>query len=259
MKELLVKPVRYAVPALDKALDVLEFLASQTRPLTQAEIAQGLGRSANEIYRILVNLEGRGYLIREEASAGYRISLKLYNLSHGIEPIALIRQVALPHMEDLAVKLGVSCYLSILYQSQTMVLIHANSPSPVSLNVREGSLFSTLNSVPGNVLLAHSNEDVKAMILAREASYETYTDKQKNSLNKRWQTIAETGIYSASSELADGVYEYSAIVGAVADKVIAALTIPSLSTTLIKNLDKDSVEAQVKQTAGKIAAQLSKA
>ena len=37
----------YAAPALDKGLDVLELLARDGTPLTQADIARALGRTAS--------------------------------------------------------------------------------------------------------------------------------------------------------------------------------------------------------------------
>jgi len=56
---------RYRAPALDKGLEILEYLSGQRMPLTQLEIADGLQRSSGEIYRMLLCLEERGYLARE--------------------------------------------------------------------------------------------------------------------------------------------------------------------------------------------------
>ena len=55
---------RYRAPALDKGLDILELLAASSAGLTQAEIAKGLGRGPNEIYRMLDTLVRRGYVTR---------------------------------------------------------------------------------------------------------------------------------------------------------------------------------------------------
>src|SRR5690349_16681852 len=53
------RPARYAVPALEKGLDILELLASSPTGLNLTAIASGLGRSTGEIYRILQFLEAR--------------------------------------------------------------------------------------------------------------------------------------------------------------------------------------------------------
>ena len=53
---------RYAAPALDKGLDILELLASETEGLTRSEISRRLGRTVGELFRMMVCLEERGYI-----------------------------------------------------------------------------------------------------------------------------------------------------------------------------------------------------
>src|SRR5690348_5205293 len=55
---------RYRAPALDKGLDILELLAAEDGAFTQVEIAKALGRTPNEIYRMLDRLVRRGYVSR---------------------------------------------------------------------------------------------------------------------------------------------------------------------------------------------------
>ncbi|HEV7286119.1 MAG TPA: helix-turn-helix domain-containing protein, partial [Kaistia sp.] len=54
----------YSAPALEKGLDVLELLASLSEGVTPSQIAQQLGRSLQEVYRVVVALERRGYIQR---------------------------------------------------------------------------------------------------------------------------------------------------------------------------------------------------
>ena len=53
---------KYSAPALDKGLDILELLAHSSVGLTQAEIAKGLNRVPNEVYRMLTTLLDRNYM-----------------------------------------------------------------------------------------------------------------------------------------------------------------------------------------------------
>jgi DNA-binding IclR family transcriptional regulator len=85
---------RYKAPALDKRLDILEFLASARLPLSQLEVAQGLGRTSGEIYRMLMCLAERGYVIREAESGKFRLTLRLYELGHKQNPTMLLRHAA---------------------------------------------------------------------------------------------------------------------------------------------------------------------
>ena len=72
---------RYRAPALDKGLDMLELLAGVDGGLTQAEIAKQLGRSHNELYRMLDTLVRRGYVARID---GDRFALTLKLFGHAI-------------------------------------------------------------------------------------------------------------------------------------------------------------------------------
>jgi DNA-binding CsgD family transcriptional regulator len=53
----------YAAPALEKGLDILELLAKQAEGLTRREIAERLGRSVSEIFRMIEALTRRSYLV----------------------------------------------------------------------------------------------------------------------------------------------------------------------------------------------------
>ena len=54
---------KYSAPALSKGLDILELLATQPAGLKKTEIAAELGRTVNELYRMLAVLESRGFVM----------------------------------------------------------------------------------------------------------------------------------------------------------------------------------------------------
>ena len=54
-----------SAPALEEGVDILELLATQQEALNQNDVAQRLGRSVREIFRMLACLEDRGYIQRK--------------------------------------------------------------------------------------------------------------------------------------------------------------------------------------------------
>jgi len=102
---------RYSAPALDKGLDILEHLAAERMPLSQLEVAQGLGRTSSEIYRMLMCLAERGFVIRETQSGKFRLTLRLYELGHKQNPTMLLQGAARLPMESLAEEAGQACHL----------------------------------------------------------------------------------------------------------------------------------------------------
>ena len=85
----------YSAPALDKGLDILELLAVSSTGLTQAEIAEHLNKSVNEIYRMLNTLKVRNYLEFDSSTDSYKLSYKLLNLSASFNPTKTLLQKAI--------------------------------------------------------------------------------------------------------------------------------------------------------------------
>ena len=73
------KKTNYSAPALEKGLDILELLAHQSEGLTKSQLARLLQRSVSEIFRMLLCLEGRGY-IAQVSEERYSLTLKLFQL-----------------------------------------------------------------------------------------------------------------------------------------------------------------------------------
>src|SRR2546428_13822068 len=92
--------VRYAVPALDKGLDVIELLARETEGLTLNEIARLLGRTSSELFRMVNALCRRGYIAQQEGDR-YSLTLRLFELAHRHKPIKSLTGGAAPLMRGL--------------------------------------------------------------------------------------------------------------------------------------------------------------
>lgn len=63
----------YSAPALEKGFDIIELLATAPDGLTSSEIAQRLGRSLSEIFRILVVMERRLLLHKSGKTDRYSV------------------------------------------------------------------------------------------------------------------------------------------------------------------------------------------
>jgi len=152
-------PPDYAVPALEKALDILEVLADRPA-LSQLEIAQAVDRSPSQIFRVLTTLERRGYLYRDAQSGAYSLSLRLFDLSHRQEPLRSLTDAALGPMRELAAATGQSCNLSVLESGGVRVVAQVESPADFGFRVRVGALFPLETTATGAVLSAFGGESM---------------------------------------------------------------------------------------------------
>lgn len=242
------KTNKYAVPALDKALEILEFLAAESLPLSQSDIALGIGRTNSEIYRVLVGLEARGYLLRDEVSGKYRMSLRLLELTRTLSPVSQLRFAAQPEMESLAARLGQSCHLGVIHQGQLMVVLQVQSPGPVSLSFNEGTLFPLMQTVSGRILLANSESSRRASLLKTLVS-----EPQRAESESALLALRESGFEVHASELTDGVTDCAALVGQPDGATIAALAVSGLTSAVGKKLEREELASAVRESAARIS------
>ena len=80
----------YSAPALDKGLDILELLAVSASGLTQAEIAEHLNKSVNEIYRMLNTLKVRNYLEFDSSTDSYKLSFRQHDYEDLLSKLKLL-------------------------------------------------------------------------------------------------------------------------------------------------------------------------
>jgi len=148
----------YAVPALDKALDVLELLADQGGGLGQTEIAAAVGRSVGQVFRVLQRLERRGWIYRDRQSGLYLLSTRMFDLANRHPPLRGLVELALGPMRDLADAVRQSCNLSVLDAGRVRVIAQVESPSDFGFRVRVGAEFPVEATAAGAVLSGHATE-----------------------------------------------------------------------------------------------------
>ena len=102
----------YSIAVVARTLDVLEVLAAH-RPLTLTELSRQAGATKGATFRILANLQERGYVERDPATGRYRLGLKLVQLgAHAARGLDL-RTVARPILEDLQAECGETVNLAV--------------------------------------------------------------------------------------------------------------------------------------------------
>src|SRR4029078_9241317 len=92
----------YAVPALDKAVEVLDLLASSNDGLTLAGVVSSSGRSMGELYRLVVALERHNLIERDAERERYALSLRLFEMAHRHPPTERLIKQAQPILDELS-------------------------------------------------------------------------------------------------------------------------------------------------------------
>jgi IclR family acetate operon transcriptional repressor len=155
---------RSDVGVLHKTLDVLESLADG-RPLTALECAEQTGISKAAAYRILGTLEGRGYVMRDEATRRFAIGTTLLGLSRAVLASADLVGAARRVMRRLRDEFGETVNLGALSLGRIVYLEMLESERGLRTTVDAGSFDHAHTTALGRAILAAlPEEEARAIV-----------------------------------------------------------------------------------------------
>jgi hypothetical protein len=70
-------PPDYSIAVVLRTLDLLEAIGKADAPVSLTDLARQVGATKSAAYRILANLETRGYVVKDAATARYQLGLRL--------------------------------------------------------------------------------------------------------------------------------------------------------------------------------------
>jgi DNA-binding IclR family transcriptional regulator len=215
---------KYSAPALDKGLDILELLSLATEPLTMGQIAERLSRSKGEIFRMLVALERRGYILRNGDSDRFEIGSRLFEMAMHVTPTRNLVATAMRHIERVAHELDQSCHLAVLSGTQIVVIARVEAPGEMGFSVRLGYRRRIDNATSGRVIAAFASPAQRAGII--DTLEAEYPDFDRAAFEARMRKVAAEGHDHASSPFVAGVTDIGAPVIGETGWAVAALTVP---------------------------------
>jgi len=214
----------YPTPALEKGLDILELFASTPEGLTVSEVARRLNRTMSEIFRMLLCLEQRGYLVQSANKDRYHLTLRLFRLAQEHPPTKRMVTEALPIMHWLAHELRQSCHLGVLDGGHVVILAQVDSPESTGFYVKMGSKVDLMHASTGHVILAHQTEDACERAI-QEWSLETKRKKPAD-LDGHLAKIRVRGYERRASYEVTGVMNISFPVLNSQGNAVAGLSVP---------------------------------
>jgi DNA-binding IclR family transcriptional regulator len=217
---------RYAAPALDKGLDILELFATESDGLTASEVARRLGRTVGEIFRMLFRLEQRGYVCQIPPDDRYFLTLKLFEVAQKHPPLRRLISEARPLLQRVAHDLRQSCHLAMLSNGQVVVVAQADAPGNMGFSVHLGARVDLLNTASGNTILAFQNDETRARSLA---AWQAQSGKKvPRDLDDHLARIRRRGHEELPSHQIQGVVDIGFPVLSQHGEPIAAMTVPFL-------------------------------
>lgn len=146
------------VPAADRVLNILEFVAQQRDSSSVKEISEHLHIPYTSAFRLVKLLISRDYLEEDDQRSGYyHLGLQVLSLFNGMTYINDLRQVAHLELDRLAVESRQVVQLGILKGKSVTYIEQILPPNPVILYTAPYSVLPLNISAAGKVLAAFSS------------------------------------------------------------------------------------------------------
>jgi len=218
----------YSAPALEKGLEILELLAATQKPMTNRAIAERLGRSKGQIFRMVYVLVERGYLQRDAATDQLTLSNRLFELGIRTPRPRQLTEAAVPAMERLSDRTGQSAHLVVVNRGDTVVIATTAGTADVGFSLRLGYRRPALLSTSGQVVIAFQSDAARARLI-EEGKAVLEEDLDARALVRRLDRIVRRGHLVAESHDVVGVTDIAAPVLDRHGHAAASIVVPYLT------------------------------
>ncbi len=218
---------RYLVPAVKRAFEIIELLASRDAGSSISEIRRELHLPLSSVATIVYTLTDLGFLERDEQTSRYRLSVKMF----GIARRALDRTdlVAQCHglLEELVRTSNLTGHLAVLRGMESMYVDRISSEGLVQFQSYVGLRWPAHTSAVGKALLAfQSKGEMRRLLEGMSLRKMTpYTITSKRVLQKQLEQFRQRGY---SWEVNEGEVGIGCVAAPVFDhrrQVVAAVSV----------------------------------
>ncbi len=250
------KDEEYVVPAVRRAIQILETIDELADPPSMTEIANELSLPKSSVFLLLKTLEKHEMIYKTDQDA-YQLGIGLYRLGMSSMHNLSVRSEALPYMEQLAEDTGLAVHLATSSKRGAVYIEKVESPGFVKFDTHVGQRQYYHASGVGKVLAAHMEEEqLDALIdelgLPRQT---TNTITSRSTFKDHLRTIRDQGY---ALEVEEGQLDVGCLAAPVTNetgRVVASISLTCLKSNLRSDRLPELVDA-IKQTAENISREL---
>jgi DNA-binding IclR family transcriptional regulator len=121
---------KYSVKVVERCFQILDLAAVLDRPLTSQDVCGHLKINSNMAFRLLSTIVNSGYMVKDEASGQFAVSLKVLRLTRTSLLSQEIRKITMPYLELLWHQFPkANLNMAVYYEGEILVLDRIDSLS----------------------------------------------------------------------------------------------------------------------------------
>lgn len=234
--------------AIDRAFTVLRALASRKGTSTLADVTRESGLPKSTVLRLLIALEDQGAV--QTVGGRYAIGTGLAALSHQGAPASALKEVARPHLVELANLLEENVSLTIADGDATLYIDTAVAESSVMVQDWTGERLPYHGSAGGLALVSTWTDDEITRFAA--AGLEPFTPTTVTTLDAlmaKVDQVRRTGVVFTQQEFSDQVNGVGALIVGPDGEALGAVNTYGPGYRFPGERDENDIAAAVLETS----------
>ena len=179
---------KYIIPNLKKSCQIIEFIAENNRCYTISEISREMSIPRTSVMRILKTLESEDFVVQQ--GNGFVLGKKLIRIALETLDKTSLRKIASPYLKELSELTQETAHIAVLSGDKSLLIDVCDSPNPLCVASRSGTLVELYYSSTGKVFLAFAIPDVDSFYHSKE--FVKMTENTSITLDEIKRDIAET-------------------------------------------------------------------
>ena len=248
----------YVIQSVNNALNLLEQFKGDKDELGATDLSNRLALHKNKIFRLLANLEARGYIEQSKATENYRLGVKSLELGQTfIKQISLVRQ-AMPFLKEIVKQCGESACIGTIRQSFVLCLDVGEADQTVKVADRVGWSLPILCTAIGKAQIAYvSQEELEKLgVLDNMEKFTENTIVDRAEFIRDLKEVAKRGYALDNEEYNPGVRCVGAPVRDYTGRVVGGVSVCGPSFRMTDELLKTKIISVVKDAGEKISKRL---
>lgn len=249
---------RYAVPGLERGLNILRLFSRARRAIGAPEMARELGIPRSTVFRLAQTLEAMGFLRRVDSGRDYALGPAV--LSLGFEYLGSLDLVELanPVLARLRDQTGCSAHLAIRSGTDIIYLARHASRSAISSSVNVGTALPAHATIMGRIILADLI-DAELRALYTGHTLTRFTDQTPTTLAALRALLVDDrrrGYAISTAFFERGVTAVAAPVRDHSGRAVAAVNVTAVDAALEPRVLDGEIKDRVCEAARAISALL---
>ena len=224
----------YRVQVLERAVDILQVLAEDSRELSAAEVAERLSLHKSTIHRLLTVLDQHRLIRRNGETGRYSLGLRLFEFGTRAVRGLQLRDTSQPHLDQLARDTGETAHICVFDRTEMVSIAYAEGPRSLRMPATVGRRTPAYCSAVGKAMLAFLPKSVIDVVGSLRACTEK-TLVTREALLADLRQVRIRGYAVDNEEVEEGLRCVGAPVWNYTGKVVAAISVAGPAFRITKS------------------------